>query len=221
MHAHSPMYDHAIERVREELVERFSAGFRPGEVAAQVERALVELEADGRHPEFVPALLQHRVRDELLARARQEGRELLPLPKVLFVCQHGEGRSQVAAALAEHLSRGGVLARSAGLRPTGRLNPHATTVLAERGVGLHDPLPTEVQEDALDAADVVVLIGCTAADTVHLSGRRTVLWDVDDPSAAELDDARRIADEIEARVRELLAELGVPVTRAERVLTGA
>lgn len=153
-------------------------------------------------------LLAHGARDELLAQAASEGRPLTPLPKLLFVCERNEGRSQVAAALAEHLSGGHVMARAAGLHPTGRLNPHARTVLAEHGVELRYPLPSEVQADALDAADVIVLIGC---DDAELQGRRVARWDVDDPYAQDLDTARRIAAELETRVRALLEELEVPV----------
>lgn len=208
MELHSPMYEHAMARVLADLTERFSDGFTAAEVAAVVRRGRDRLEGSGRPATFAPALLDHWARDELLALARSEGRALSPLPKVLFVCERGEGRSQVAAALAEHLSEGGVLARSAGIHPTGRLNPHAQTVLAERGIELRNPLPGEVQEDVLDAADVLVLIGVTSCD---LLGRRTVRWDVDDPYAQELHTARRIADDLETKVRELLAELAVPV----------
>lgn len=208
MELHSPMYEHAMARVLADLTERFSDGFTAAEVAAVVARGRARLERSGRPATFAPALLDHWARDQLLALARSEGRALSPLPKVLFVCERGEGRSQVAAALAEHLSESRVLARSAGIHPTGRLNPHAPTVLAERGVELRNPLPGEVQEDVLDAADVLVLIGVTTCDLV---GRRTVRWDVDDPYAQELQTARRIADDLETRVRELLAELEVPV----------
>lgn len=214
MQLHSRMYEDAITRVRDELVERFSDGFTPVEVASVVEEGRALLEASGRHAEFIPALLDHRVRDQLLARARAEGRPLSPLPKLLFVCERGEGRSQVAATLAEHLSGGRVLARSAGLRPTGRLNPHAPTVLAERGVELRNPLPGEVQADVLDAADVLVLVGVDGQDC-ELLGLRTVRWDVDDPYAQGLETARRIADELETRVRALLAELEVPVVEGQ------
>ncbi|GGF50873.1 low molecular weight phosphatase family protein [Ornithinimicrobium tianjinense] len=209
MRAGTPMYEAALRRVLDSLADRFGDGFSRREIAALVERKRAELESTGQHPEFVPALVDHWVRDQLLAAARAQGRPLSPRPKLLFVCEHGEGRSQVAAAIAEHLSDGHVLARSGGLRPTGRLNPHATEVLAERGVVLHNPLPADVHEDALDAADVIVLIGCEP-DQTHLTGRRTVRWDVDDPYAVDLPTARRIADELEARVRALLAELGVP-----------
>lgn len=218
MELHCSTYERAVSRVLEDLTERFSDGFTPDEVAAVVARGRSRLERSGRHAEFIPALLDHWARDELLAIARADGRPLSPLPKVLFVCERNEGRSQVAAALAEHLSGGRVLARSAGVHPTGRLNPHARTVLAERGVELRNPLPSEVQEDALDAADVLVLIGCRSCD---LEGRRTVRWDVDDPYAQDLQTARRIADELETRVCALLAELDVPVDRSCRAHAAA
>lgn len=213
MELHGPLYETAMRRVLAALTERFADGFTPAEVAAVFTRGRAQLEASGKHPEFIPALVEHWARDELLAQARAQGRPLSPLPKVLFVCERNEGRSQVAAALTEHLSGGRVLARSAGLRPTGRLNPHASTVLAERGIDHVTPFPCEVHADALDAADVLVLIGCT---TGELAGRRTLCWDVDDPYAAELDTARRIADELETRVRALLAELEVPVVEVDR-----
>lgn len=210
MELHSTMYERAVSRVLEELTERFADGFTAAEVAAIVGRGRARLEKAAKHAEFIPPLLDHWARDELLRLARAEGRQLSPLPKLLFVCERGEGRSQVAAALAEHLSDGGVLARSAGIHPTGRLNPHARAVLAERGIELRNPLPTEVQADALDAADVLVLIGTGSCD---LGGRRTVRWDIDDPYAQSLETARRIADELEAGVRTLLAELEVPVVQ--------
>ncbi|GGK63946.1 low molecular weight phosphatase family protein [Ornithinimicrobium pekingense] len=213
MELQSLMYERSVARVLEDLTERFGDGFTPEEVAAVVARGRAELETSGKHAEFIPSLLYHRVRDELLAAARSQGRALSPLPKLLFVCEHNEGRSQVAAALAEHLSGGRVLTRSAGVHPTGRLNPHTRTVLAERGIELLHALPSEVQEDALDAADVLVLIGCRSCD---LEGRRTVRWDVDDPYAQDLETARRIADELETRVRDLLAELQVPVQEEQR-----
>ncbi len=208
MELHSTMYERAVSRVLDELTERFGDGFSPAEVASVVARGRARLEQSGKHAEFIPALLEHWARDELLSIARAQGRPLSPLPKLLFVCEHNEGRSQVAAALADHLSGGRVLVRAAGLNPTGRLNPHATAVMAERGVELRNPLPQTVHEDALDAADVVVLIGCLSSP---LTGRRTVRWDVDDPYAQDMEAARRIAGELESRVLELLRELEVPL----------
>lgn len=216
MHTTSPAYERAIARVQECLAHRYAAGFTPDEVAEVVARGRRQLEESGRHREFIPALLEHWARDELLATAQAQGRAQSPVPKVLFVCEHGEGRSQVAAALTEHLSGRRVLVRSAGLHPTGRLNPHAAEVLAERGIELRDPLPCEVHDDALDAADVIVLIGCRSSDT-DLVGHRVVRWHVDDPYAQDLATARRIAEELEARVVDLLTELEIPVAPGTRV----
>ncbi|WP_114907298.1 low molecular weight phosphatase family protein [Ornithinimicrobium murale] len=163
MEQHRSAYRRAMARVVADLTERYADGFEPEEIAALVDRSRSRLEACGKHTEFIPVLVEHAVRDELVSLARAEGRVLSPLPKVLFVCERNEGRSQVAAALAEHLSGHRLLARSAGLRPTGRLNPHAATVLAELGVERFHPLPSEVQDDVLDAADILVLIGCREA----------------------------------------------------------
>lgn len=207
MELHNRAYRNAMARVTQELTERFADGFDVSEIEVLVDRHRACLEAAGKHAEFIPALVEHAVRDDLATLARQQGRQLSPLPKILFVCEHNEGRSQVAAALTEHLSAGRVLARSAGLRPTGRLNPHARTVLAERGIERFNPLPSEVQEDVRDAADILVLIGCQDAPLV---GRRTMHWDIADPYAQDLDTARDIAAQLESRVRELLAELDLP-----------
>nr|WP_161965181.1 low molecular weight phosphatase family protein [Ornithinimicrobium cerasi] len=203
-----------------DLIDRFSAGFVAEEVRSVVAAGRRQLEDGGRHPEFIPALLEHWARDELLARARSEGRPLTPLPKILFVCEHGEGRAQVAGALAEHLSGGAVVVRAAGIRPTGRLSTHAVLVLSERGVELRNPLPSTIHADALDAADVIVCIGCSRSDT-DLVGRRAVHWDVEDPHGQDLDTARRVADDLEARVRALLAELEVPVVDRQQVGSSA
>ena len=203
-----PAYHRAMARVLEQLTERYRDGFEPAEVAAVVARGRTSLEAAGKHAEFIPALVDHWAKDELLALARAQGRPLSPLPKLLFVCERNEGRSQVAAAIAEHLAGGRLLARAAGVHPTGRLTPHGTEVLAERGISLNQPLPSEVQDDVLDAADVLILIGCPEAP---LQGRRTLHWDIDDPYAQSIEAARRIADELEVRVRALLQELEVPM----------
>lgn len=198
MDAHCAAYRHAMAHVLLGLTDRYHTAFTPEEIRTVVGRRRRTLERSGKHAQFIPVLVEHAVRDEFAAMAAARGIMLSPLPKVLFVCEHNEGRSQLAAALAEHLSGGAVLARSAGLRPTGRLNPHAATVLAERGIDRAVPLPQEVQEDVLDAADVLVLIGCS---TAPLMGRRTVQWDIDDPRARSLEETRRIVGEIETRVQ--------------------
>lgn len=201
-------YASTMERVRHDLVVRYRGCVAEAEIEQLVNEIRARLEASGRHLDFIPALTENAVRAELADRAAARGEALTSTPKILFVCERNEGRSQVAAALAEHLSGGHVIAQAAGLRPTGRLNPHAATVLAERGIDLLVPLPSEIQDDVLDAADVLVLIGLKDAPLV---GQRTVHWDISDPYAQDLDAARGIADQLEQGVRQLLAELEVPL----------
>ena len=129
-------------------------------------------------------------------------------PEVLFVCVHNAGRSQMAAGLLTLRSRGEATVRSAGSDPADAVNPLAVEVMAELGVDLSGALPTRLTDEALRAADVVVTMGCGDACAIY-PGRRYEDWQVDDPAeATALDEVRRIRDDIDARVRTLLADLG-------------
>ena len=205
-------YEHLIERVVDALAHRFAATFERAEVEAVVQQGRAQMESTGHHPEFVPALLEHWARDVLTARAEERGLDARPVPEILFVCEHNAGRSQLAAALADHLGGEHVHVRSAGLHPSGRVNPAVVEVLAERGIRLRRGYTSPLQEDCLDAADVVVLMGVPECEE---SGRRQVSWDVADPQGQPVEVVREIADQVEERVRGLLAELEVPIVRYE------
>jgi len=128
-------------------------------------------------------------------------------PEVLFVCVHNAGRSQMAAALLALRSAGDVVVRSAGSDPADQVNPLAVEAMAELGVDLSKAFPKQLTDDAVRAADVVITMGCGDACPIY-PGKRYEDWQVDDPSLAHsLDDVRRIRDDIDARVRTLLAEL--------------
>lgn len=201
-------YTDVMARVTQDLVARYRDTFEPETVVEVVTQVRAALEATTRHPEFVPALLEHRARDLLLARAQAQGRSAKPVPVLLFVCEHNEGRSQSAAALAAHLGGEHVQVRSAGIPPTGVLNPSVVTALAERGVTLEHAFPSPLHGDVLHAADVVVRLGC---DTGREPGRRYVDWPVEDPHDRPLEQVRGIVADIETRVRGLLRELDVPL----------
>lgn len=200
--------DLTFERLTDELAYRFETTFSRREVAAVVERARAELEPTSRHPEFLPVLVERSARQHLTSQARRQGSGSGML-EILFVCQYNEGRSQMAAALAQHLSEGRVHVRSAGATPTGLLNPTVVDALAERGIDLDHAFPTPVRDDVLAAADVVVNLG---PNLPTMPGRRHVEWDVADPHHRNLADVRAIREDIEQRVIDLLAELDVPVS---------
>jgi arsenate reductase (thioredoxin) len=128
------------------------------------------------------------------------------MPEVLFVCVHNAGRSQMAAALLDHLSDGSVTVRSAGSEPAARVNPVVIAAMEEIGLDVSREFPKPLTADAVQAADVVITMGCGDACPIY-PGKRYEDWELDDPAGADLDGVRRIRDEIAARVRRLVAQL--------------
>ncbi|WP_329249838.1 arsenate reductase ArsC [Actinoallomurus sp. NBC_01490] len=128
------------------------------------------------------------------------------LPEVLFVCVHNAGRSQMAAALLDHHAAGRVHVRSAGSAPAESINPAVVTVMEELGLDLTREFPKPLTTEAVQAADVVVTMGCGDACPVF-PGKRYLDWQLDDPAGKTVDEVRPIRDEIDTRVRELLDEL--------------
>ena len=133
------------------------------------------------------------------------------IPQVLFVCVHNAGRSQMAAALLNHYARGAVEVRSAGSAPADSINPAVREVMAEIGIDLSAETPKLLAADAVEASDVVITMGCGDACPIF-PGKRYLDWQLTDPAGMGVDDVRPIRDEIDARVRGLLAEL-VPAAK--------
>ncbi|MEU7604024.1 arsenate reductase ArsC [Streptomyces sp. NPDC040724] len=127
-------------------------------------------------------------------------------PSVLFVCVHNAGRPQMAAAFLTHLSRGRVEVRSAGSAPADAVNPAAVEAMAEAGIDLSAETPKVLTVEAVRASDVVITMGCGDTCPV-LPGKRYLDWKLDDPAGQGVEAVRPIRDEIERRVRALLAEL--------------
>ena len=127
-------------------------------------------------------------------------------PEVLFVCVHNQGRSQMAAALLQHHAQGRVRVRSAGSEPAGDVNPAVVAVMAEVGIDISRELPTKLLTEDVEAADVVVTMGCGDA-CPFFPGKRYEDWALADPSGQGPDAVRLIRDDIDGRVQRLLAEL--------------
>jgi protein-tyrosine-phosphatase len=129
------------------------------------------------------------------------------IPEVLFVCTHNAGRSQMAAALLNHEAAGRARATSAGSQPASELNPAVVAAMAELGLDLSREFPKHLTTDQVQAADVVITMGCGDACPVY-PGKRYLDWDLPDPAGLSLGQIRPIRDEIARRVRGLLTELG-------------
>jgi arsenate reductase len=128
------------------------------------------------------------------------------VPTVLFVCVHNAGRSQMAAALLVHHAAGAVEVRSAGSEPAEQINPAVREVMAELGIDLAAENPKKLTTDAVEAADVVITMGCGDACPVF-PGKRYLDWELADPAGKTVEQVRPIRDDINARVRALLTEL--------------
>jgi arsenate reductase len=127
-------------------------------------------------------------------------------PEVLFVCVHNAGRSQMAAALLHHHAAGRVIVRSAGSVPANEVNPAVVAVMAELGIDVSREFPKRLTTDAVEAADVVITMGCGDACPIF-PGKRYLDWQLDDPAGLPVEQVRPVRDEIDRRVRALLTEL--------------
>jgi arsenate reductase len=127
-------------------------------------------------------------------------------PSVLFVCVHNAGRSQMAAGWLRHLGGDAVEVRSAGSIPGDRVNPAAVAAMAEVGIDISDQQPKMLTTDAVEASDVVITMGCGDACPIF-PGKRYLDWSLEDPAGQGVAAVRPIRDEIETRIRGLLADL--------------
>jgi arsenate reductase len=132
-------------------------------------------------------------------------------PVVLFACVHNSGRSVAARVLTEHYAGGVVEARSAGSQPKGSVNPVVAQVLTERGLSTDAETGTKLSTETVQDADLVITMGC-GESCPFVPGKRYEDWPVDDPAGQDIDTVRRIVDDVDGRVRALLAELGVPLS---------
>ena len=127
-------------------------------------------------------------------------------PSVLFVCVHNAGRSQMAAAFLRRRAGDAVDVRSAGTTPADEIQPTVRAAMAEVGIDLGDAVPARLEVEAVEAADVVVTMGCGDACPVF-PGKRYLDWELPDPAGKPIDEVRVIRDEIGRRVANLVAEL--------------
>ena len=135
-----------------------------------------------------------------------------PAPTVLFLCVRNAGRSQMAAGWMRHLAGDRVHVLSGGSDPGDDVHAVAVDAMHEVGIDLTRSQPRPWTRDDLEAADVVVTMGCGDECPV-VPGTRYLDWELADPGDRPIDEVRAIRDDIRARVEELLEELEVPVAR--------
>ena len=126
--------------------------------------------------------------------------------KVLFVCVHNTGRSQMAEAFLNHLAQGRAVAKSAGTIPASSVNLNVVEVMAEAGVDISGAGPMVLTMETAEWADRIITMGCSVGDVCP-----TALvdedWGLEDPAGQPLEKVRAIRDQVLRRVSELLAEI--------------
>jgi arsenate reductase len=126
--------------------------------------------------------------------------------RVLFVCLHNAGRSQMSRALFERAANGRHQAESAGTTPAERVHPEVVTAMEELGLDVSGERPRRLTQEMTERADVVVTMGC-GDECPYIPGKRYLDWDLPDPKGRPLEEVREVRDEIERRVGELAEEL--------------
>lgn len=159
-------------------------------------------------PNFLPLLAERFARQRLHALARVEGKISDGKPTVLFLCTHNAGRSQMALGFFTHFAGEDAVAWSGGSEPGDAINPSAVAAMAEVGIDITGEFPKPWTDEIVQAADVVITMGCGDACPIF-PGKRYENWDLPDPEGQDVDAVRPIRDDLEERVRRLLAELHV------------
>ncbi|CAN5404083.1 arsenate reductase ArsC [soil metagenome] len=159
---------------------------------------------------FLPLIAERFARQRLRAFAKVEGLHDDGKPTVLFLCVHNSGRSQMAMGFFTHLAGDDAVAWSGGSEPATSLNPAAIEAMRARGIDISAEFPKPWTDEVVRAADAVITMGCGDACPIF-PGKRYEEWVLDDPAGLDVAAVRPVRDEIERRVRVLLAELDMPV----------
>jgi arsenate reductase (thioredoxin) len=205
-----------LRQAAERLRHQFAGQLNTETIERFLSASFDQIAAGARLPNWLPLLAERFARERLRALVRLEAGAAITTPAVLFLCVHNAGRSQMAAGWLRHLAGDRVDVFSGGSEPAEALNRGAVQAMAEVGIDVSGELPQPWADEIVRAADVVVTMGCGDACPLY-PGKRYVDWDLPDPSGKEVGEIRPIRDEIERRVRALMAELGVgPVDDAVR-----
>jgi arsenate reductase (thioredoxin) len=201
---------HALKSAAVRLQSEFHEAVDAQTIEQLVHSSYAMLAAHATVHDFLPLLAERFARQRLHAIAKTNGRSNDYQLVVLFLCNHNSGRSQMAVGFFNQLAGGGAVVWSGGSEPEGKINPAAVAAMAERGIDISGEYPKPWTGEIIQAADVIVSMGCGDAGPV-LPGRRHEDWALDDPAGKDVASIRPIRDEIERRVRKLLDDLRIPI----------
>ena len=198
-----------IKQAAERLKDDFSGVFGVETIERFMTDTRAQLESRATVATWLPILIERFARDRLRALAKVEGLTTDERPAVLFLCVQNAGRSQMAAGWLRHLAGDSVDVFSGGSEPAGDINQLAVAAMAESGIDIRTEFPKPWTDEIVRAADVVITMGCGDACPVY-PGKRYEDWELTDPANQPMEVVRTVRDDIESRVRGLLASLEVP-----------
>ncbi len=211
---------HVLERTAAHLHERYAQVADRATVDRILEETYREMDRRAAVKTFLPLLAGNFADSQLRAIGIAQGIIESPLPRVLFIDDANAGRSQMAASLMLKHSEGRVTARSAGLTPVGHLYEDAVAVMAEIGIPLDQAYPKPLSGDVHAAAQHVVTLSC-GEQVEQLPGKDYREWDIPNFVGRSLEDIRAMRDDLEARVLDLMREVGVDTAARAGAGTGA
>ena len=133
---------------------------------------------------------------------------------VLFVCVENAGRSQMAEGFFKKYAPKGFKAQSAGTKPVSQINPIAVQAMGEVEIDISKQKSKEMSEEMMRSSDPIVNMGCmdkSFCPTVFLP--KVIEWNLPDPKGKSIEEVRKIRDEIEDRIKDLVAEITVTTER--------
>jgi protein-tyrosine-phosphatase len=197
-----------IRTAAERLKRHFAGQLNTETIERFMNESLDVLVQHAKTSTWIPLLTERFAKDRLRALVRLESDATTLSPSVLFLCVHNAGRSQIAAGWMRHLAGGEVDVFSGGSEPADQVNRTAVAAMAEKGIDISGEIPQPWADEIVRAADVVVTMGCGDACPVF-PGKRYLDWEVDDPAGKTVEEVRSIRDDLEQRVRALMAELRI------------
>ncbi|WP_018637928.1 arsenate reductase ArsC [Parafrankia elaeagni] len=201
-----PVTARALHSAAERLAYAYDTTFDATEVREVLVDSYRQLARTARVTLFLPTLAERLTRERLEALGATRGLIAKRVPEVLFVCVHNAGRSQMAAALTRHHAGTALHIRTGGSDPGEHIHPEVVAAMKDIGLSLDEEFPKPLTSDILAAADVVITMGC-GDRCPYLPGKRYEDWPIDDPDGATADQIAAIRDDIDHRVRGLIASM--------------
>lgn len=206
MTGHTTPHALAYGNIRRDLHRRYGAQLDEATIDQILDDTIAEQAAVARITTFLPVIVEREATEQIEKRIADAGLPADPRREILYVCEHNAGRSQLAASITHHLAPKDVVVRSVGLKTEEAIYPEVIESLREAGLPTDVLYQKQLVPRTVHRADVVVLLGVD--DVPGVPGDRYVRWNVADPKGKSLEQVRSIREDLEGKIRDLLAGMG-------------